>query len=305
MRLVLALLLSLSPPAAAQPARVPRAACAPLERLRPELRAKAAALLTRMLDTEALYTVAGGLKPVSDGFWQARFPAALSTAPAIEEARACLAAVRCGDELAAGVYVFARPVKGEKVATAFVAHRAALRRTIEKHSAVFGPLGVLPDTEPQGMMERVDRGPASARWRAFGLLFGYPEHAVDFFVRAGEAQRSSGKFVERDFVSVPTVARATGRFVYAVPKGHGENDADRELKVRAVPIFAEYQRLRQHYIGEGKPGVAYLLRDWFDDGTGRCSTTRERVAFPVVLSPPCHPIECSRWGFSTWRRCGH
>src|ERR671912_252443 len=47
---------------------VPRAECFPIERVETALRAKAEALLLETLDSPALYTVIGGLKPMTSSF---------------------------------------------------------------------------------------------------------------------------------------------------------------------------------------------------------------------------------------------
>jgi hypothetical protein len=111
-------------------------------------------------------------------------------------------------------------------------------------------------------MERIDRAEQSVRWRAFGLVFGYPEYAVEFFVDAGKSEKKTGKFVERGFLAIPTVASDTGRFVYAVPKGHVERDEDRQLKMAAAPIFEQYLARRALFIRDGGVGAVALLQDW-------------------------------------------
>lgn len=103
-----------------------------------------------------------------------------------------------------------------------------------------------------------------ARWRC-------TEYAVDFFVQAAEEERKTGKFVERDFIQIPTYVSVQGRFVYAVPKGHVEREEDRTLRARAEQVLARYRELRAQHIGVGKDGVLALVRSWFDDGNGRCS----------------------------------
>lgn len=233
-------------------------------------------LALRLLDGEGLYTVAGGLKPVSDGFWQARFPAERDASPEVEAARRHLAALPLGPDLEAGVYVFATPFEGRRSASAFIVHKPALWALIGRRPDVFAPLGITPATPPLGVMERIDRGPRAARWRAFGLMFGYPEYAVEFFVAAGETQAGGGTFVERDFVQVPTFGSDRGRFVYAVPKGHTERPEDVALKSAAAPVLDRYRLWRAVYVGEGKAGAVALLRDW--------------LAPPVVVS--CPPTVC-------------
>jgi hypothetical protein len=277
MRAVALLLVVLLAPAAT--AGVPRACCFPVESLPADLRPLADELLWRLLDSEAVYTLAGGLKPVSDGFWQARFPADQATTPEVERVRAALGAFRCGGEVVAGVYVFDAVYDGKRSASAVVAHRPSLDVLLARRADVFAPLGVAPGANPQRVMEAVDRAPRATRWRAFGLLFGYPEHAVEFFVAAGESEKAGGGFVKRDFRTVPTWATDTGRFVYAVPKGSPERPEDVALKAAAAGPFATYSWRRPLYHGAGKPGPAVLVRDWFDDGTGCCSSFVPRGGF--------------------------
>lgn len=252
------------------------------------------ALALRLLDGEGLYTVAGGLKPVSDGFWQARFPAADVTSPEVEAARAALASLPLGPDLEAGVFVFATPFDGKRSASAFVVHKPALRALVERRGDVFGPLGVTAATPPQAVMEAIDRAPKAARWRAFGLAFGYPDYAVEFFVSAGEQEGRTGKFVARDFVQVPTFASDRGRFVYAVPKGHAERDEDRQLKEQAGPVLDRYRAWRRVYVGDGAAGAAALLRDWLAPPVPTAS-------LPSVI---CRPLTASVIQFGTPAPCG-
>jgi hypothetical protein len=55
-----------------------------------------------------------------------------------------------------------------------------------------------------------------------------------------------------------------------IEERHVENEADRKILAEASSVLADYRRRRERYIGDGKPGVIELLRDWCDDGTGRC-----------------------------------
>lgn len=255
------------------------------------------AMALRMLDSEALYTLTGGLKPVSEGFWQTRFPGDQDTSPEVEAARAALGALPLGPDLEAGVYVFAETFKGKRMASAFVAHRPGLRELIRRRGDVFEPLGVTPATSLQEVMEAIDRAPRAARWRGFGLVFGYPEYAVEFFVAAGDKQAETGKLVERDFVNLPTFASERGRFVYAVPKGHTERLEDRELKARTAAIFQTYGAWRSAFVGDGKPGAVALLRCWLAPPVA-CRTTEPApltvrtfvtgTTFQGCWSP-CHP----------------
>ena len=269
---------------------VPREECFPVERLSPAARAKAEELLLRMLDREALYTLVGGVKPVSGSFWSTQFALESPDLTKLDEAREALSAVRCGDAYEAGILVFDATTGKNRAAHAWVAHRPSVKRMLAEHQGFFGRYGLSPSTPPTELVEKMEHAPRADRLRASGHFYGYPDHAVDFFIDAENRRESSGdkKTVERDFISVPTFAAATGHFVWAVPKGHQANDADRALMAKSDPILAEYRLRRAFYIGEGKPGVVALLRDWFDDGYGRCAPENARfdgasyVPWPVA-----------------------
>ncbi|SIO59956.1 hypothetical protein SAMN05444166_6217 [Singulisphaera sp. GP187] len=258
---------------------VPRNECFPVEQLDPKFRPQVEALLLKMLDSEALYTVVGGLKPVSSSFWWTRFPVDSPDLRQLDEMRRILPVIRCGDAFQAGVLVFAAVHDGKRHAHAWVASRPALRRTIRAHHTFFSTYGITPESHPIEVVEKMEHAPTADRLRASGYLFGYPDHAVDFFVGADldGSKSTDRKLVPRDFLTVPTVASASNKFVWAVPKGHQPNDEDRAIMARAEPILTEYRRRRSLYIGAGKPGVVALLRDWFDDGYGRCAPENAQV----------------------------
>lgn len=188
--------------------------------------------------------------------------------------RQVLAAWTCGGEIAAGLHHFAAVYQGSRSLEAVVFHRPALQALLGRHAAFFAPYGLSPSSDPMEVVMTVEYAPASPRLRGYGYLFGYPDYAVDFFVTAAETQRleeektGTGTLVPRDFVSLQT-ARGERRFVYAVPKGHEANEADRALKTAADALYAEYAgRRARHVTGDSAAGVLALVREWFDDGTG-------------------------------------
>ncbi|AGA28756.1 hypothetical protein [Singulisphaera acidiphila] len=265
---------------------VPRNECFPVEQLDPKLRPQFEELLLKMLDSEALYTIVGGIKPVSSSFWWTRFSVDSPDLSRLDEMRKIVPVLRCGDAFQAGVLVFAAVHDGKRHAHAWVAYRPALRRTITAHLAFFSTFGISPESHPIEVVEKMEHAPTADRLRASGYLFGYPDHAVDFFVDADldGSKSTDKKLVPRDFLTVPTVASESHKFVWAVPKGHQPNDEDRAIMTQAEPILAEYRRRRDLYIGAGKPGVVALVRDWFDDGYGRC--TPENAQIRSNIQPP-------------------
>lgn len=180
---------------------------------------------------------------------------------------------------------------------AVVFHRPALRDLLVRHASYFSPFGLSPSSDPMEVVMTVEYAGATPRLRGYGYLFGYPDYAVDFFAQASETQRleeektGKGTLVPRDFFSLSTV-RGERRFVYAVPKGHEPNDADRVLKAAADTLYADYAARRARHIkGDSAAGVLALVREWFDDGTGDVRPSHARRPPTAGRDSPAAP----RW----------
>ncbi len=248
--------------AAVRPGSETRASdCFALDDLTPDERVRAEALFLALLDSEALYTVACDLKPLSSGFIRFQFDVAQPDLTAIEMTRRLLAHFQCGGRLYADVLVFAAVYDGRRQAEGVVFNRRALQQTIRAHADYFSPLGITPNAHPMDVLKTVEHAARVPRWRGYGYLFGYPDAAVDFFVTAGESQDATGEFVARDFVHIPSYARHTGAFTWAVPKGHTETEEEKRLRAAALAVLSHYRARRAQLIGEGKPGVVALLRE--------------------------------------------
>ena len=249
-------------------ARAAEPTCFPFETLPAELRAKADEMLLKALDSESLYTIVGGLKPMSSSFASFKFSVEKPDLKEIEDARRILAAWHCGEEIYADIHHFARIYEGVRHAEGVVFNRTALANAVTRHPEFFAPYGLTPNAHPMEILMAIEYSAQGPRWRGQGSLFGFPDQAVDFFVMAGEEQEKTGKMVARDFISIPTFVSPTNRFVWAVPKGYEQQEADRQLRARAEEIFNQYKERRAKYIGPGKPGVVRLLRDWLNERKG-------------------------------------
>jgi len=252
-------------------AGVPLSECFPLERLDPSLRPEAEQLLLKALDSEALFTIVGGLKPISSSWVTAKINVDAPDWRESERIRRIVQTFRCGQELSATIQPFWRVYGTDRSLDGFFLHHGAVARTVAAHPETFAFFGVSPASDPIQVLMAFEVDATPRRNRAYGYLFGYPRHAVDFFVESEALSRRTGKFVERDFFNIPVFERPTNRFVYAVPKGHTANAEDLALRDGAAAILADYRARRANYIGPGKRGVVALIRDWFDDGKGHCS----------------------------------
>ena len=257
---------------------VPRSQCFPAAELPPDLRAKSEDLLLRALDNEALYTLAGGLKPMSTIGSTMTFTVEHPDVTAIAERRRLLSVWRCGADLYADARVFRAVNDGRRSASSEVFDRPAMDAVLARHASFFAPLGLTPGSHPMEVLTTIEWSERGPRWRGQGYLYGYPDYAVDFFVGAGEAEVRGGPFVPRDPIRVPTFAATPDRsnFVWTVPKGHETTEADRMIFARAARILEAYRDRRARYIGAGKPGASALIRDWYCGGATSCSPANAR-----------------------------
>ncbi|TVS07529.1 MAG: hypothetical protein EA423_03955 [Phycisphaerales bacterium] len=230
--------------------------------LGPEERRAFDELVLRMLDREALYTVAGGLKPMSSGFWSHRLSTEEPDLEPLARTRALLELIEDG-EIAAGVMVFAAEWDSKRSAEAFVVHRASMRRMLNEQRAFWAPLGIDPGTDPEVVIAIAERLPRLDRFRAYGYLFGYPDDAIDFFVAAAAEQEETGSLVRRRFISVPTHEAETNRFVWAVPEDYAGDPREDEIREIAGPILDAYREKRERY-GERTPAALFraVRRAW-------------------------------------------
>lgn len=257
--------------------RPPAASCFPVEDLPPDERAQAEELFTKILDSEALYTVAGGIKPASSGFVRFVLDAGAPALDPVDRARRLLERFRCADSVLATVHhfrkIYGHPKTGrrERHYEGIVIAVEPLRRLVRAHEAEFARLGVSPHSHPMEVLMAIEHASELPRWRGYGRIFGFPPEAVSFFVSAGEHQEKTGEFVKRRFVSLPTFARADRGVVYAVAENAAETAEDARLRQSVEAALSAYRARRERYIGPGKPGAARLLRDWFCPEGHSCS----------------------------------
>ena len=86
-----------------------------------------------------------------------------------------------------------------------------------KDRHLFGQWGFTANANSATVLSVVEYENKNDRYRAYGYLFGYPEHAVDFFVEASITEEETGEFVKRNFFTIPVEAGNSGDFTYAVP----------------------------------------------------------------------------------------
>lgn len=302
---------------ASQAQNVSRKECFPFEKLTIEQRKKAEELLLKVLDGEGLYTLAGGLKPMSSGFQSFQLQVNL---PRMEFAEAekvvgALAAKKPEDltaeeksRLTQAKQSVDRKQTLDKISemkTIFEQWRCGDEIYADTHhyaqiyegkrhydTVVFSrPSLKRMLTEKIDFFSRFGVTPNAHPLEALYAIeydesgarfggYGYLFGYPDYAVSFFVQASDEEKFTGR-FVTRSFISLPTfagdNRFVYAVPKGYVETETDKTLRAKTEKIFNEYKRRRAEYIGEGKKGVVEMVRDWFCSSQNNCSPSSVKL----------------------------
>ncbi|WP_126973408.1 hypothetical protein [Gynurincola endophyticus] len=215
-------------------------------RLSKEERVLADSVILYALDHEALYTLADTLKPMSSvRFYQ--LPLAgnktddkINTFYQLQKVSNALS--RADFEFVFNPYKYSDTI--HKNMEMYVFRKSRLKNMITQQQAFYLPLGINPDALPATVLAITEYGNKYERWQSYGYLFGYPDHAVDFFVQAGKQQDTTTEFVERSFFAIPVQAGETGYFTYAIPKGAVPSQQDSTIYLNAQQTLHKYKELR-------------------------------------------------------------
>jgi len=252
------------------------AKCFDTSSLSPEERELADSLLAIGLDNEALYTLFAPLKPISTvvqfSLNVARpdsLPAGIRNAtspdkPEFELLRKYQRIVNalCSERVELFLIPFRRADKSKRFFEIVAVDKRLLSDIIRRDQAFWGQWGFVAESHPATVLTATEFEEKLDRYRAYGYLFGYPEHAITFFVEAARTQDCTGVFVQRDFFQIPVYSAKTGRFVYAVPKGYVPTGTDSLIYREAEKILAQYTLLRaRHLDSRGRLRAIDLLRE--------------------------------------------
>lgn len=244
----------------------------PIETLPKEQQEEAKEMLLKMFESEALMTLVGDLKPMSSGSWMTlRIDVTSAPAQRIEDLLKIASALRVGNDIETVFAPFTRVFEGKRFIEGFVFRRSNFRKVVSQYPTEFGYFGITPSMPFASILGLIDGESTPERSRAYGLLFGYPKHAVDFFVQAETSQRETKEFVKRDFWTVPVYADKSNRFVYAIPKDAKPNETDLKIKEHVTKVVAEFTKRRAKYEKNGKVDILNLARDWYKGSKGTYS----------------------------------
>jgi hypothetical protein len=232
------------------------------------------------LDHEALYTVLGSIKPMSSVV-SFTYPIANNDSARRTDAKIVGRAGhgRYLDELYAVqqlmngldfpdlrfiVVPYQAAHDGRRTVQVSAVRVSLLDSLLRQQEGFFGQFGLVPGADPNVVAGVIENAGVYERYRGYGYLFGYPDHAVDFFVDASLALDTSGEFVARRFFNIPVYAGREGYFVYANPEDYTPSAADSAIYYRAQDVLSRYAELRGNYLNADSTLQAYrLLRDFF------------------------------------------
>ncbi|HPW71083.1 MAG TPA: hypothetical protein PK026_04710 [Bacteroides graminisolvens] len=233
-------------------------------------------ILQYSLDHEALYTLLGSVKPMSS-LVSFSFPIANldSTKKASEQLldpakhQAHLIRLLHIQQAVNGIHIpdvkivmvpYKAPYRGKRNIQISAVRISMLDSLLRTKSQFFGQFGLVPGADPTLVVSTIENADTYERLRGYGYLFGYPDYAVDFFVKASQEADLKGQFIERNFFQIPTYARSNGYFVYAYPKDMTPSAAvDSVLYHKAVSLLDKYKAVRNHYLNADSTLSAYKL----------------------------------------------
>jgi hypothetical protein len=134
MRIVMAALAAICIAAGSSAARTRQQsdapACFPFESLPPSLKSRAETLLLKALDSEALYTIAADIKPMSSGIIGLQVDVARPDTAEADALRTILSAWTCGGEIRGVLHHFAAVYEGKRPLDAAVFNVPRMRRLV-------------------------------------------------------------------------------------------------------------------------------------------------------------------------------
>lgn len=229
-------------------------------------RTLADSLILHALDNEALYTVIGRLKPMSsvadiyikvprDSASDKTIYYGQSVEPASVEKLAryqrVVNALQFGD-LHFVMSPYKIYTKDRRAMSVNVYRTSLLDSMIRANMNFYTQLGFVPGCNPAALISTTEGSDIAARYRSYGYLYGYPEHAVRFFVEASINYNQKGEKTGRQFFNIPVYAGEKGRFVYAISKDAQPGPIDSAIYKRAVQSLEHYRNLRQQYVRKDK-----------------------------------------------------
>lgn len=243
--------------------RTPRfAAIKAYKNLSTEDKGLADTLIMKALDNEGLFTVLGQLKSMSSvsslqlslaqkdsSIKGARNVTDINSADLkkLKKYQRVVNALQFGD-LKFIILPFKISQNGQRNIQINLYRQSLVDSLIIANQTFYGQFGFVSGTQPEILINSTEYESKYDRFRSYGYLFGYPEHAVNFFVDAAISNDKTGVFVKRNFFQIPVHSNQKGHFVYALPLDSKPGPVDSALYKRAEHNLKLYRNIRQKYL---------------------------------------------------------
>ena len=240
-------------------------------------------LLSYGLEHEALYTLLDTLKPISSSGFSLSYPIAKDSTmndgdkdvvdPLSDSTRLNFDELKTWNKITRALTTreltfllipYKQPWNGKRNLQLLVVRNSVFSKLLKRRASFFGQWGFTANANSATVLSVVEYENKNDRYRAYGYLFGYPEHAVDFFVEASITEEETGEFVKRNFFTIPVEAGNSGDFTYAVPVNYIPTNTDSTLYQKAIDRLEFYQKLKSQYrSSNGKLKAIKLLEDHY------------------------------------------
>lgn len=263
---------------------VAKSDCFPIENLAVHLRTKAEVILRKALHSEALYSLATDLKPISSDFFSIELKEDKPSSEVLQELQSIMSVLHCGKTIRFELHKYAETYEGSNVYSAVAVNLVKFKRLMEDHPDFFSSLGDVRDLDGEfdvkKVIDAVESSPHLIRLRGYGYLHGYPDAAVNFFVSAARREQKTKRHINRSFVSAPTYDADDHHFVWAVPKGMKLSTEEFEIISHAKDILRQYRELMSQPSIRSSP--VKLIRKWFSSTKSLCDTEKpKRNILPI------------------------
>ncbi|MFT7269596.1 MAG: hypothetical protein ACI905_001815 [Roseivirga sp.] len=245
-------------------------------------------LLYNGLQHEGLYTLLDTLKPISSLGFPLSYPIAKasemkdgdksvltlasdSTQMALSELTRWNKVLKnlSNEKLSFHLVPFKNIYQGKRNLQVLVVRRDLFEKKLTQNIKFFGQWGFTPTSDPAIVLTTLEFESRNDRYRAYGYLFGYPDHAVDFFVNASISEEETGLFVTRDFFSMPVAVGRSGHFTYAIPKGYTPTKVDSSIYYSANARLSQYYSIKGKYSASDKTDAVRLISDYWSGKISR------------------------------------
>ncbi|MCX6240012.1 MAG: hypothetical protein NTY07_21120 [Bacteroidia bacterium] len=230
------------------------------------IRIKANEMLIKIMDNEGLYTLIGELKPISDIYFESPYSNDKDHLLIINNIRRALRGIS-NDNLSFGLQI--RNYKGQYFFDLWILRKELVEKKILEYRSSFFSNGVRYDISLHDLLIKLEAGDFPNKRMVYGLLFGYPKYAVDFFCnpeRFNEIDNvGSGIGFDSKLFKIDTYD-PNGGFIYAIPKNQIPTKEDSVIYKKGKMILSDYKYRRSLYSSAGGVVDAIkLIKNWYKD----------------------------------------